>query len=195
MSTTRASLLRRVRDRGDDLSWRDFVEIYDPLLYRYARLRGLNHENAQEVVQECMTLLVQKMPSFDYARSKGQFKSWLKRIASNKINDMFKRRRPSGGESADFCRPQVREKTQDEMWEAQWRRKHLRYCLKQVLSQVSETTRQAFELHVVSEWPVDRVAETLNISADQVYASKSRITHKLRKRFQELTGDESVQSR
>jgi RNA polymerase sigma-70 factor (ECF subfamily) len=186
---TRASLLQRVKDPRDESSWREFVGIYEPLLYRYARLRGLTHENAQEVVQDSLTQLVQTMPGFEYSSGKGKFKGWLRRLANNKINDMFKRRRPVNAESDDFRRPQACEASADEIWEEQWQRKHLRFCLKEVLAEASPGTRQAFELYVVMEHPVEKVMEVLNISADQVYAAKSRITQRLRKRYQELSGE------
>ena len=38
---TRPSLLRRIRDPGDTQSWRTFVDLYGPLIYRHARSRGL----------------------------------------------------------------------------------------------------------------------------------------------------------
>ena len=94
MDKTSESLLARVKDLRDTESWRRFVEIYEPLLYRYARLRGLSREDASEVKQECLTRLVEVMPHFEYLRERGKFKTWLYRLANNKIRDMFKRRRP-----------------------------------------------------------------------------------------------------
>ncbi len=185
---TSPSLLARVRDPRDNKSWREFVGLYEPLLYRYARLRGLTREDAAELVQECMTLLVQAMPEFEYSRKKGKFKGWLRRIADNKVNDMFKRRRPVSGNCGDFTSPQRRGASAGQLWEEQWQRKHLRYCLKEALGEVSPTTRQAFELYVIAEWPVERVTDTLNLTADQVYAAKSRITQRLKKKYLHFSG-------
>lgn len=185
---TSSRVLARVKNPRDDLGWRDFVDIYDPLLYRYARLRGLGHEDAREVVQECFVLLVRELPRFNYSRAKGSFKGWLRRIANNKIHDMFKRRRPANRRTEDFRGTAGRESSAHKHWEDQWQRKHLRFCLKKVLDEVSPPTRQAFELYVVSEWSVDRVCEALGISADQVYAAKSRVTQRLRRVFRELVG-------
>ena len=182
-------MLARVKDLRDELSWRDFVEIYDPLIYRYARLRGLSHEDASEIVQECMALLVKEMPRYEYSHRTGSFKRWLRTITNNKIHDMFKKRRPSIGAPEDFQAVQNQERSVDDLWEEQWQRKHLRYLLKQILDHVSETTRRAFELYVVSGWPVEEVCGVLKISADQVYAAKSRITRRLRKKFQQLIGE------
>jgi len=179
-----------VIDLCDQTRWRRFVDIYDPLIYRYGRLKGLGHEDAREVVQECMALLLRRSPGLDHEREPNRFKAWLHRVAANKINDMFKRKRPALGGQSDFGQALGRERSLDELWEEQWQRKHLRSCLKDLLAQVAETTRQAFQLHVVSGWPVEEVAETLNISVDQVYAARSRITQRLRQMAREILGDE-----
>lgn len=194
MEKTSESLLARVKDLRDTESWRRFAEIYEPLLYRYARLRGLSREDASEVRQECMTRLVEVMPHFEYVRERGKFKTWLYRLASNKIRDLFKRRRPKNLDAEKLNVQQARQEPSN-LWDEQWELKHLRYCLKQVLDEASPTTRQAFELYVISEWHVDRVAETLQISEAQVYAAKSRIKHRLRQRFDELMGSSAAKPR
>ena len=48
----RKSLLGRLKDFEDNESWRDFFNTYWRLIYGFATQRGLNHEEAQEVVQE-----------------------------------------------------------------------------------------------------------------------------------------------
>ena len=189
METTRASLLQRVRDPRDQESWREFFHIYEPLLYRYARVRGLDRDSSEDLAQQCLALLTEKMPSFEYAREKGGFKHWLRRIANNKVNDSFKKRRPAVAQSADFRRPQEREISPDELWERQWKKRHLQYCLTQIQSEVAAGTYKAFEYHVLCSWPVERVAETLSITVDQVYTAKSRITKRLRSKMRDLLGE------
>jgi RNA polymerase sigma-70 factor (ECF subfamily) len=195
MDSTKSHVLSRVRDLRDELGWCDFVEIYEPLIYRYARLRGLNYEDAREIVQECMARLVEEMPRYEYSHQRGSFKRWLRTMVNNKINDTFKKRRPSVGVPADSQVLQKQQPSVDELWEMQWQRKHLRYLLKQILGDVSEKTRQAFELYVVAGWRVEQVSEVLNVSAAQVYAAKSRITHRLRNRFQELLNESPTAER
>lgn len=51
---TRQSLLVRLRDRDDARAWEDFVKIYEPLLYRLIRRRGLQHADAQELTQDAL---------------------------------------------------------------------------------------------------------------------------------------------
>jgi RNA polymerase sigma factor (sigma-70 family) len=188
---TRASLLQRVKNPRDNESWREFFGIYQPLLYRYSRARGLNREMAEEVAQQCMALLTEKMPAFEYSREKGGFKYWLRRIANNKINDYFKKKKIPVAQTGDFRRPQHRETSADELWEREWQKKHLKYCLKLIKDDVSPTTYQAFEYHVLAGWSVEKVSEVLEMSVDQVYTAKSRITRRLRAKMRELLGEEA----
>jgi RNA polymerase sigma-70 factor (ECF subfamily) len=51
---TRPSLIRRLRDSGDAEAWQEFVAIYQPLVYRLARGKGLQDADAQELVQDVM---------------------------------------------------------------------------------------------------------------------------------------------
>src|SRR5262245_47100405 len=48
---TSSSLLRRIRDPQDHASWGEFVALYEPLLMRYVRKKGLNEHDAVDVVQ------------------------------------------------------------------------------------------------------------------------------------------------
>ena len=189
LESSKQSSPQPVIDIEDQERWRSFVDIYDPLIYRYARLKGLGHEDACEVVQECMAILVRRGPDLDFEQEPNRFKAWLRRVAANRINDMFKRRRPTHALPEDIDLTETWEPSVDKVWDEQWKRKHLRSFLKRILARVSESTRHAFQLYVVSGWPVDEVAETLNISADQVYAARSRITRELRRMAQDTLGD------
>jgi len=188
--STRVTLLERVRDAKDQASWREFYELYQPLLYRYARARRLDREVAEEILQQCMAVLAQKMPEFEYVKERGGFKYWLRRLVNNKINDYFKKKKLPLAQSADFRRASLRDDSTDELWEQQWRKRHLKYCLEIIKHDVAPQTYQAFEYHVLADWPVERVTETLGLSADQVYAAKSRITKRLKKKMKEVIGED-----
>ena len=92
MNTTRSSLLERLRDPSDEIAWREFDELYSPLMRSYARARGLDDDDASEVASESMALLIQKMPNFEYDRKKGKFRGLLRRIVNNKITDKQRRK-------------------------------------------------------------------------------------------------------
>ena len=53
-SETRPSLLARIRDLGDRLGWSEFVDIYAPLIYGFARKSGLQDADAADLTQEVL---------------------------------------------------------------------------------------------------------------------------------------------
>jgi RNA polymerase sigma-70 factor, ECF subfamily len=70
MDTTPVSILERLRQPEGDRAWEQFVQIYTPLLYYWARQLGLQSHDAAELVQEVFLLLVEKLPEFRYDPSK-----------------------------------------------------------------------------------------------------------------------------
>ncbi len=44
---TRNSLIVRLRQPGNQEAWREFASLYEPLIYRLAARRGMQHADAQ----------------------------------------------------------------------------------------------------------------------------------------------------
>ncbi|MHC4402267.1 MAG: RNA polymerase sigma factor [Planctomycetota bacterium] len=62
---TRPTLLLRVRDAADGQAWSQFVRIYSPLVYRYARRRGLQDADAADVTQDVLQTVAGAIGRFD----------------------------------------------------------------------------------------------------------------------------------
>src|SRR5260221_282977 len=88
---TRESLLIRLRNWGDEASWKDFFETYWKLIYSVARRTGMNDVEAQDVVQETIITVVRKLPEFKYDPAIGSFKGWLLTLTRSRIQDQFRR--------------------------------------------------------------------------------------------------------
>jgi RNA polymerase sigma-70 factor (ECF subfamily) len=63
---TPASLLERLRDPREQTAWKRFVQLYTPLLFRWARRAGLPTQDAEDLMQDIFTTLVQRLPAFRY---------------------------------------------------------------------------------------------------------------------------------
>jgi len=190
MDTTRPSLLVRVKQPNDGNAWREFFDLYVPLLARFARSRGLKAEEAEDVAQECMNVLARTMPNFDYSRDKGSFKNYLFTQVSHQIADRLRRKRPRQAESGELRRlPAPEDDDAAKQWEHHWLKEHLAYCLKNIEGEFAPTTMTAFKLYVLEEWAVEKVCAVLNISSNQVYLAKSRVTRRLRGELTELVGE------
>lgn len=189
MNTTRTSLLLRVKDRGDAEAWSEFHKLYAPVLYRYARGKGLSRQDAEEVRDQCLEVLVRKIPDFHYDRAKGSFKNWLYRIASGKVIDLQRKRRERIAGTDDIDGLHDPSPTPDELWERHWKQERLKYCVEQVKSSVSELDYKAFRLLLREECPVPEVCARLGINANQVYKAKARVIRRVREKLTELEAD------
>ena len=178
--TTRASLLVRVRSRGDEGAWREFHALYGPLLYRYARLCGLVRTDAEEVRDRCLAILVQQMPDFDYQPGKGRFKAWLRRIVTNKVVDLLRKARERQADSAVMAEVDNGDPTPLEVWERNWRTEHLKYCVEQLRTRYKAENVRAFEMLLFEGASVEQVCDELGLGRDGVYKAKSRILQAVR---------------
>lgn len=185
---TNQSLLRRVRNRADSKSWREFFGLYHPILLRYAMLRGLSRDDAEDVAQECMRILSTQMATFDYSRSRGRFKGFVCTLANNTISNMFRRRRPRRARTAELAQIPVADQSDREAWDRTWLQGHLRCCLRLLEPRFAPSTIAAFKMYVLRGRPVDEVCRDLGLSAEQVYQAKSRVTGRLRAEMGKLIG-------
>jgi hypothetical protein len=74
---TRQSLLYRLRNSADETSWREFFDTYWNLIYRVARKAGLSDAEAQDVVQETVISVAQRIEGFVYDPQVCSFRSTI----------------------------------------------------------------------------------------------------------------------
>lgn len=191
---TRRSLLSRLKNRDDQESWHDFFNTYWKLIYGVAIKAGLTDTEAQEVVQETVILVAKKMPEFKYDPAVGSFKSWLLHTTRWRIADQFrKRRRARGRAPAQTARTATIERVADPagfaldtVWDEEWEKNLMDVALETIKRQVSPRQYQIFDLYVLKQWPVQKVARLLAINAGQVYLAKNRIGGLVKKEIENL---------
>jgi RNA polymerase sigma-70 factor (ECF subfamily) len=196
---TRHSLLARLKDWEDQTSWREFFDTYWKLIYAVARKAGLSDAEAQDVVQETVLTVAKKVADFK-ARPDGSFKGWLLQITRRRIADQFEKRQTiqslltsAATKSEEGTRTSTIQRVPDPAsfdldacWEEQWQKGLLDAATERVKNRVSPKQYQMFELYVLREWPVRKVAQTLDVSVAQVYLAKHRIGALLKKEVKRL---------
>jgi RNA polymerase sigma-70 factor (ECF subfamily) len=192
-TSTHASLLARLADGADTGAWREFDERYRELLWRFARSRGLQPADADDVAQEVLHALTKRLPTFAYDPAKGRFRDYLKTSAANGV---WRKLRELGGAplatGGDDSPPDVAVSDDgvERAWEAEWRQYHLRLAMARVRSEFSAQDVAAFEAYAAGSRAASDVAATLGLSVDQVYQAKSRILRRLKAVIAEQTADE-----
>src|SRR5262245_17217447 len=79
--TTRVTLLDRLRDPRDQDAWTEFVALYGPLVFHFARRRLPQDDDAADVMQEVLSAVM----GGRYQQPRGRFQKWLVTVLLNKI--------------------------------------------------------------------------------------------------------------
>src|SRR3984957_4560319 len=90
---TRASLLVRLRDGGDAEAWREFVHLYAPVIYGFARKRGLQDADAADLMQDVLRSVSSAVHRLEYDPVRGTFRGWLFTVTRNKVFNFLESRR------------------------------------------------------------------------------------------------------
>src|SRR5689334_9701402 len=151
---TRLSLLVQIRDGKNQLAWQEFVKLYGPVVYGFARKRGLQDADAADLMQDVLRSVSAAIGRLDYDRSQGTFRGWLFTITRNKIFNFFEARRirPQGSGDTTTNRMLASHPEADdsaEAWEMEYQRRVAAIAMERVKSEFHANTWQAFQLTAV----------------------------------------------
>jgi len=189
MDTTRVSLLLRLKARDNSQAWQEFTAIYRPILLRYARACGLDTHDAEDIAQECLTQVNQFIGRFEYDKRRGGFKRWLRVMVKRRVINRLRKRRECQAETGVFKRPQERERLPEDEFERIWLDEHLRHCLGKLRTEVEPRTCEAYQRLALDGWSVEKVCQVYDITANNAYVIKSRLTARLRELMAEIIGE------
>jgi len=188
---TRASLLLKIRDPHDDVAWRQFIEIYAPLIYGYGRKNGLQDADAADLAQDVLRTVAQTAQTFDYDPKRGAFRGWLFTVTRNKLRDFLASRARKARGSGDTRVKQLLEAQSDsndqsQRWDLEYQQRLFVWASERIRGSFQDTTWRAFWLTSVDDRDVTSVAEELGISVGAVYVAKSRVLKKLREKVAQI---------
>ena len=182
---TRRSLIERLRDLGDQPSWREFFETYWKLIYGAAIRAGLSDQEAEDVVQETVIGVARKMESFRYDPAVCSFKGWLMHVTRCRIADQFRRRRPQNVPLAEPRADTTAETTLnlhdpaadvlEGIWNEEWQKNLVDVAMDRVRRRANPEHYQIFHLHAVKGLGVRDVAKLTGASLPKVYVTYHRI--------------------
>ena len=190
--TTRPSLLVRLRDAGDELAWSQFVDLYAPLVYGFARKHGLQDADAADVTQDVLRSISVAAKKLDYDPQRGSFRGWLFTVVRNRLRDFWdaqgRQFLGSGGTDAvnrlqDVPAP---EEDPEIMWEQEYERQLFSWAAAQVRPAFQETTWQAFWQTAVEGKSGKLVAKELGMTVAAVYLAKGRVIARLKEQVRQI---------
>src|SRR5215813_12453624 len=173
LPTTRATLLSRLRqDPTDQAAWEVFVERYGPHIYRWCRQWKLQDADAEDVTQEILMKLAQKLRAFVYDPSRS-FRGWLKTLAHHAWRDFVdsprRARAAAGGSQVGELMGtlQAREDLIQKLQEA-FDYELLEAAKVRVRLRVAPHTWEAFRLVALERLPAAEAAATMHMQVAMV---------------------------
>ena len=189
MPETSLSLLKRLQQQPDGVAWQQLVDIYAPLIGRWLARSPLQQADHDDLVQEVLRVVVQKLPDFQ-RRREGSFRAWLRMVTINCLREFWRssQRHPVATGDSDFLQ-QLQELADPHSELAQaWDAEHDRYLVRRLFEliepQFASTSRQAFRRVVLGGQKPTAVAAELGVSVNAVLLAKSKILRQLRKEIE-----------
>jgi RNA polymerase sigma factor (sigma-70 family) len=189
--STRASLVVRLRDQLDHEAWREFVRLYAPVVYRFARRRGLQDADAADLTQDVLRSVSGSVGSFDPA--KGLFRGWLFTLVHRRLYDLQQHQQRQPGGAGDLATQQflaeLPARDDETFWDQEYERQLFALAAERIRPALADSTWQAFWQTAVEGKSGEEVASALGISAAAVYLAKSRVMVKLKAEIARLQAE------
>jgi RNA polymerase sigma-70 factor (ECF subfamily) len=192
---TRPSLLIRLRNPQDHEAWQHFVELYAPLVYQFARKRGLQDADAADLTQIVLQAVMGAIKRLDYDPKRGSFRGWLFSVVRHQLQKLRAGQRRSPQGTGDTSAQELLEKQpsreEDEaaLWEQEYERRLFLWAAEKVRSSFEESSWQAFWQTAVEGKSGKQTAEALGLTVGAVYTAKSRVLDRITKEIQQLQGE------
>ena len=192
---TRASLLVRLRDGGDASAWQEFVRLYAPVIYGFARKRGLQDADAADLMQDVLRSVSSAVHRLEYDPVRGTFRGWLFTVTRNKVFNFLEsrsRRVQGSGDSRVQQRLEQHAGADGNLsadWEADYQRATAAQAMDRVKGEFQAATWEAFLLTAVEGRSPAQAASRVGLSVGAIYVAKSRVIARLRleiERMQEV---------
>src|SRR5262245_4014847 len=193
LSRTSVTLLGRLRqDCTDQSAWREFVRRYGPKIYGWCRQWSLQEADAQDVTQDVLLKLADKLRTFAYDPTRS-FRGWLKTLTHHAWQDFLEGRRRRGlstGDPAVLDHLQSAEAGTDlvSRLDEEYERELLAEAMARVQLRVQPHTWEAFHLTAVEDLPGVEVARRLDMQVAMVFVAKSRVQKLIRQEVERLEG-------
>ena len=194
---TPPELLVRLKDLNDAEGWREFLGLYQDVVWGFCMKAGLSETDAVDVTQETFVQVARAMQRFKYEPDRASFKTWLLLLARSRIVDHFRResrsptrhrRRPGETDGVDeLPSPDSVDPLHD--WQAA-RLELVDVAQKRVQRMVAPKQFQIFDLYVNRDWPAEKVAAALGVSKMQVYLARTRVAKLIRAEVAKVVEEE-----
>ena len=190
IEATRISLLDRA-GAGDETAWDRLGAIYRPMINRWLRSFNVPGQEADDLTQDVLLLVVKELPDFRHRGQPGSFRAWLRQIVVNRARKYWRIGRcrvTSNGVSFLEVLNQLENPTSDlaQAWDAEHDRQICQQLLTILDTNFEALTVRAFRLMTEEGLSGPEVAARTGMSLAAVYGARARVLKRLRQEAEGL---------
>lgn len=186
MSETSISLLDSLRRTPNEMLWRRLVEVYSPLVRGWLSRYALLEQDADDLAQEILAVVVRKLPEFERQPRTGAFRRWLLGITVNCLHEFWRSRRLRGVSPGGTAFLEKLRELEDphsslsRIWDREHDRHVAWHLLEEIRAQFEPTTWEAFRRVAIDGQTAAQAAAELGMTLNAVFIAKSRVMTRLR---------------
>jgi RNA polymerase sigma-70 factor (ECF subfamily) len=189
---TNHSLVARVKDLGDGASWIEFMGIYQPVVYRMAKRRGLQDADANDVMQQVFVSVAGAIDRWEPGEGLPPFRAWLTTITKNAISKALSRRPRDRAAGSTSVMEQLNavadgDVSTDEEFIAQSRQQMFRWAAQRVRVDFAQATWDMFWRTSVLGESVSEVAAATGRTTGAIYIARHRVVARLKEEIADLS--------
>lgn len=181
---TRETLIAQLSDPTALRAWEEFVELYQSVVYRVARNRGLQDADAEDLTQEVLMTVARKVEDFDFSKN-GSFRGWLLKITRDLVVNKLTRDTKALGSGDSEVLRLVNQQPERDATRSTLLLEHRRALLAQAAERVRPTIRRetwdAFWLTAVEGISISEAAARLNKTEGAIRVARCRVLAQLKK--------------
>ena len=179
--STRSSVIKAVADTANEAAWNRFFDLYAGFVFSIARSRGLKEKDADDIVQIVFADLARTLPTFQYDRAKGRFRSYISSLVHWRVMDRLKSGKRDTELKASFMEEAKAAGCADEDFEErEWQQAALEEALRRIKPDVNPELYAAFVASAIEGQDTETVMRLYGLSRDNLYQIRKRLTAKLR---------------
>ena len=192
---TRVTLLTRLKDVDDIDAWTEFSKLYGPVIYSFARKRGLQDADAADIVQDVLRSVARNAHRMEYDPKRGTFRGWLYTITRNKIYTFLSSNKRKAMNVGDAKESNALESVPDDdpgseaLWELEYQRGLAARAMERVKHEFQENTWRAFWATSVEGKSTTDIGKELGMTSGAIYVAKSRVIARLRDEISALIAE------
>ena len=192
--STRSSVLRAVANTENEAAWQRFFDLYAGFIFSIARSKGLKPEDADDIVQIVFADLARNLPTFQYDRSKGKFRSYLAGLVHWRVTDRLKAGKRNMELMASFEEEAnaTGAATDAAFEEREWQAAALEEALHRIKPEVNPEHYAAFVASTVDGQDTETVMRLYGLSRDNLYQIRKRLTVKLHETVEQVIKEMDV---